>query len=107
VRHSGAPPLPSHLPHRPPNEASAMIGFVTLDLLVDSGEAIAGLRPSFSSDVRWGERGAPVRFPSTKSLVEEPGGIHMCPNRLGHLVCKPSSATISLRSHNWDGSTFL
>ena len=31
-------------------------------LLVDSMKAIVGLRPSFSSHVRFGERGAPV-FP--------------------------------------------
>jgi hypothetical protein len=33
------------------------------DWLVDSEKAIVGLRPSFSAHVRWGERGAPVRFP--------------------------------------------
>jgi hypothetical protein len=33
------------------------------DLLIDSTKAIVGLRPSFSAHVRWGERGAPVRFP--------------------------------------------
>jgi hypothetical protein len=31
--------------------------------LVYRSKAIVGLRPSFSAHVRWGERGAPVRFP--------------------------------------------
>jgi hypothetical protein len=31
-----------------------------VDLLVDEAKAIVGLRPSFSSHVRFGERGAPV-----------------------------------------------
>jgi hypothetical protein len=59
VRHSGAPPLPSHLPHRPPNEASATIGLVTLDLQVDSGKAIVGLLPHFGPRTlgrTWGTR---------------------------------------------------
>jgi hypothetical protein len=31
-----------------------------MNLPVDAAKAIVGLRPSFSSHVRWGERGAPV-----------------------------------------------
>ena len=33
-------------------------------------KAIAGLRPSFSAHVRWGEHGAPVRFPPAFARTE-------------------------------------
>jgi hypothetical protein len=44
-----------------PHRKSGVWG--TRDLLVDTQKAIEGLRPSFSSHVRFGERGAPVQFP--------------------------------------------
>jgi hypothetical protein len=34
-------------------------------------KAIVGLRPSFSAHVRWGEHGAPVRFPPAFARTEE------------------------------------
>jgi hypothetical protein len=34
-------------------------------MLVDTAKAFDGLRPPFSAHVRFGERGAPVRFPPT------------------------------------------
>jgi hypothetical protein len=39
----------------------------------DRARAIVGLRPSFSSHVRFGERGAPVRMPWTLVAVSETG----------------------------------
>ena len=44
---------------------------MTWDLVVDAVKAIVGLRPSFSAQVRLGEPGAPVLFPST--LVMDTG----------------------------------
>ena len=37
-------------------------------------KAIVGLRPSFSAHVRWGEHGAPVRFPLTFARTEALSG---------------------------------
>jgi hypothetical protein len=36
----------------------------SFDLLSIEGNAVVGLRPSFSAHVRLGEHGAPVRFPA-------------------------------------------
>jgi hypothetical protein len=39
------------------------VSYLAWDLLVNGTKAVEGLRPSFSAHVRFGERGAPVRFP--------------------------------------------
>jgi hypothetical protein len=41
------------------------------DLKPVQSKAIVGLRPSFSSHVRLGERGAPVRFPPVEKHFQE------------------------------------
>jgi hypothetical protein len=41
------------------SQSRAVYSFVKWGL-ANSAKAIVGLRPSFSSHVRWGERGAPV-----------------------------------------------
>jgi hypothetical protein len=46
-----------------PSNAKSAGRWNALPWLVDRPQAIVGLRPSFSAHVRWGERGAPVRFP--------------------------------------------
>jgi hypothetical protein len=65
------------------------------DFLVRGQKAIVGLRPSFPAHVRWGEQGAPVRFPpafgyNTGSCETRPfpkQALHwLVPERPAHLV---------------------
>jgi hypothetical protein len=48
------------------------IGKTHLRFVPDSAKAIVGLRPSFSAHVRFGEHGAPVRFPPGSLNVPSP-----------------------------------
>jgi hypothetical protein len=46
-------------------------------------KAIVGLRPAFSAHVRWGEHGAPVRFPPALVTTQAPARLGRFPDKLG------------------------
>jgi hypothetical protein len=76
-----------------------------LKLSGQRGKAIVGLRPSFSSHVRWGEHGAPVRFPPTLPATHTPAGLSfkMVSSHAGSLAHSVSIHSARLRSHFENG----